>query len=133
MVLELSDDQTIQDIQHEFATEFPFLKLESYPLRINGNPGGEKTFPSSLSLKQAGLSKSGRLEIERQMTVLELENSLLQQFGLGVQVWRRSGMIWLQTTMTNNWTLQNQNEHGREISLSVNQLVSKDPADKGLY
>ena len=44
------------------------------------------------------------------------EKIFKDQFSLAVQVFRRSGNLWLETTMTDNWTLRQQNEHGREIS-----------------
>jgi hypothetical protein len=31
-------------------------------------------------------------------------------------VFRKSGNLWLETTMTDDWTLQQQNDHGYEIS-----------------
>jgi hypothetical protein len=37
-------------------------------------------------------------------------------FGVPVQILRKSGKIWLETTMTDHWTLLQQNQHGEEIS-----------------
>jgi len=50
------------------------------------------------------------------MTVAELEKMITEKYGMNVQVVRRSGNIWLETTMTDDWTLQQQNDHGREIT-----------------
>jgi hypothetical protein len=50
------------------------------------------------------------------MKVKDLEKIFKDQFSLAMQVFRKSGNLWLETTMTDNWTLQQQNEHGREIS-----------------
>ena len=58
----------------------------------------------------------GSLEIPEEMKVTELEKLLKDQFHLKAQVFRRSGNTWLQTTMTDSWTLKKQNEHGKEIS-----------------
>ena len=60
------------------------------------------------------------------MKVNKLENIFKDQFNLAVQVFRKSGNLWLETTMTDNWTLQQQNNHGREISTSQS---SNDKAD----
>ncbi|MEI9910895.1 MAG: hypothetical protein WDO71_15215 [Bacteroidota bacterium] len=54
------------------------------------------------------------------MTVGQLEDIFQKQFGLQVQVSRRSGTLWLETTMTDNWTLKQQNDHGRELSEPAN-------------
>lgn len=63
----------------------------------------------------------GSIEITGEMKVRELERALGKLFPLRAQVFRRSGNIWLETTMTDDWTLAQQNEHGREISASDNK------------
>jgi hypothetical protein len=40
-------------------------------------------------------------------------------------------MLWLETTMTDNWTLQKQNENGREVSITTRvPLKIEDREDK---
>lgn len=51
-----------------------------------------------------------------QTSVQELEKQMEEGFGLHVQVFRRSGNIWLETTVTDEWTLAFQNEQGQELS-----------------
>jgi hypothetical protein len=58
----------------------------------------------------------GDLVFSESTKVRELENDLREGFHLNAQVFRRSGNIWLETTMTDKWTLKQQNEHGKEIS-----------------
>ena len=58
----------------------------------------------------------GEIVINEEMRVKELENMFQQKFAISAQVFRKSGNLWLETTMTDNWTLQQQNNHGREIS-----------------
>jgi len=50
------------------------------------------------------------------MTVKELEKIFEDRLGLSVLVYRKSGNLWLEPTMTDNWTLAQQNENGRQIS-----------------
>ena len=61
------------------------------------------------------------------MTVTDFENALMDQFGLSAQVFRRSGNIWLETTITDYWTLKQQNEHGREITVGHNRIGTQEP------
>jgi len=70
-------------------------------------------------LKDASTSKKmeGELLIDDVMTVSDLESTFRNQFGLAAQVFRRSGNIWLETSITNGWTLKQQNDHGREITI----------------
>lgn len=121
MLLAISKEKTIRDVQLEFSSQFPFLKLEFYK-RENSDPAlpVKKHLQHSLMLKQAGLKNSGTLEIQNETTVMVLEKMFYSNFGLDVQVLRKSGMLWLETTVTDKWTLQKQNEHGREISLTPN-------------
>jgi len=46
-----------------------------------------------------------------------LEICLQYEFGLPAQILRKSGNLWLETSMTNHWTLQQQNDHGRDIAM----------------
>ena len=50
------------------------------------------------------------------MSVTELETMFRENFGLYVQVFRRSGKLWLETTATDSWTLTVQNDQGKELS-----------------
>ena len=120
MFLLLSPDKTLNEIQQSFSSKYPFLKLEFYKLQ-NNDPAlaVKKHLSHSLTLKAAGLKGNGLIDINNDMTVAELERIFLQQFGINAQVSRKSGILWLETTMTDKWTLQKQNEHGREITASA--------------
>lgn len=117
MQLHIKADQTIWELQNSFSAKFPFLKLEFL------KPGHrrKKVQPPRLlhpgnSLKTAydGEPKEGILEYSDQTTVAELEKLFKEKFNLEMQVFRRSGMHWLETTTTDAWTLEAQNIHGRE-------------------
>lgn len=119
MNLQFDSTRMISDIQKDFNVQFPFLKLEFFqnndsrkaPLspknRVMHNRRIGELQPSILNCV---------VEIRDNMKVKELEGIFKNQMGLFVQVFRRSGNLWLETTMTDNWTLRQQNEHGREIS-----------------
>jgi hypothetical protein len=125
MVLSLTSDKAIHQLQLEFSRRYPFLRLEfSKPTNREGGGMDTKLNPFIL-LKYAGLKMEGELVIEDSMTVKQLEKTFRQDFGLGVHVSRRSGLLWLHTTLTDNWTLEKQNQHGREICLTVNQYPGK--------
>jgi len=121
MQLLIHGDRLISEVQEDFSSAFPFLKLEFFR---NGDHK-ERISPASLKLpgnrklKDSWVWKkdSGELEVDENMTVLDLENAFMNEFGLSVQVFRKSGNIWLETTMTDNWTLKRQSDHGREISV----------------
>jgi len=114
MQLDISKERAIKDVQHDFNNRYPFLKLEFYktddiPLVV------KKHLSQSASLKSAGLNKDGFIELKDEMKVGDLEK-IFEQFGLSVQVSRKAGDFWLQTSMTDSWSLGKQNEYGKEIS-----------------
>jgi hypothetical protein len=107
----------ISDVQHDFNQAYPFLKIEFYKMPdVNTRINIKKHLKDSNTIGTAGLLKEGHLEITDAMTVGELEKTLREIFGLSVQVSRKSGSIWLETTMTNSLTLKQQTEHGRELA-----------------
>jgi hypothetical protein len=127
MTLTILKNKTIQDIQKDFNSHYPFLKLEFYRPSINGFIPLKRQLVHSTILGAAGLKMDGELEINDEMTVGELEKSFLNRFGLNVQVSRKSGILWLETTMTDKWTLQKQNEHGQQISVpEKKEVVERD-------
>jgi len=117
--LQIAPNRLISDIQKEFNSVFPFLKLEFF---YNKNLSHSKLSIREITPRisqQADSQKSnsdGFIKINGEMRVNELEDIFQKNFGLSVQVFRKSGNLWLETTMTDNWTLQHQNNHGREIS-----------------
>lgn len=118
MFLFLSKDKTIHEVQQYFSSRFPFLKLEFYKTD-QADPALtiRKHLSHTLTLKAAGLKDDGLINVHNELKVADLEKILLKKFGLNAQVSRRSGIMWLETTMTDTWSLHKQNEHGREITL----------------
>ena len=116
-------ERLITDVQNQFASVYPFLKIEFFKnvdFSRNIYPR-QKQIAHSLQLKDASISKKmeGELLIDDIMTVTDLERTFRSEFGLAAQVFRRSGNIWLETSITNGWTLKQQNDHGREITIGI--------------
>ncbi|MEI8136499.1 MAG: hypothetical protein WCH21_04145 [Bacteroidota bacterium] len=59
---------------------------------------------------------SGTITITPQMTVADLEQNFRDIYGLSAQVFRKSGKVWLETTVTDVWTLEEQNSQGESLS-----------------
>ena len=53
------------------------------------------------------------------MTVTELERQFRELYGLHVLVFRKSGKVWLETTVTDGWTLAEQNNQGEALSALI--------------
>ena len=127
MYLHITPAMLITEVQKEFNNMFPFLKLEFFQIKASNRSGFSLKNLVSHDRKIVEVQpsiKDGDVQIIEEMKVQDLEKIFKDQFGLAVQVFRRSGNLWLETTMTDNWTLRQQNEHGEEISSGV---VKKNP------
>jgi hypothetical protein len=114
MLLYILSNKTISDVQKDFNSAYPFLKIDFYK---TVEPGfSRKHLAPTMAVKGAGLKHEGVLEVTDLMTVGQLEKTFKEKFGLQVQVSRKSGNLWLETTISDTWTLKQQNDHGRELS-----------------
>ena len=119
MHLHIAPNRLISDIQKEFNEGFPFLKIEFFKTRsfTRSDFMAHQIIPSERKIGDGQLAiTDGNIEVVEAMKVMDLEKIFKDQFSLAMQVFRKSGNLWLETTMTDNWTLQQQNDHGREIS-----------------
>ncbi|MFO0322871.1 MAG: hypothetical protein ACK504_10635, partial [Bacteroidota bacterium] len=56
------------------------------------------------------------IEFEEEMLVSDLENQFAEKLKLYIQVFRKSGKSWLETTYTDSWSLKKQNQEGVDLS-----------------
>lgn len=132
MQLRIAPVRPISEIQNEFSNKFPYLKLEFFQNKLNQQPdfSPKQIIPRQKKLGNIQLSiADGYIDIKPEMKVKDLEKKFKEDFSLSVQVFRRSGNVWLQTSMTDDWTLRQQNEHGREISQESNGVMKNGTSD----
>jgi hypothetical protein len=129
MTIHIQSAGKLKNIQTDFNALFPFLKLEFYG---KSHQSGEGTSNSTLLHLNYSLQELNAdavdfdWKIDSSMTVTELETSFHEKTGISVQVFRKSGMAWLQTISTDNWSLAQQNERGKEMS---EELPGEEPED----
>ncbi len=117
--INITDDKKISLVQEEFNTMFPFLRLEFFSNRHNSHQGSNKKdmLNADLTLMQCRKKHNeGELVLRENMRVTEIEKSFQHIFGLAAQVFRKSGKSWIETTVTDDWTLKQQNDEGKELS-----------------
>ncbi|HEX6182125.1 MAG TPA: hypothetical protein VFZ47_12820 [Chitinophagaceae bacterium] len=115
MKLIITEDKRISDVQAAFNHLFPYLKLQFFRGHTNlAEPIRILKPDSTIGDITYGLQE-GSVYLSDNMTPFELEEILDARFGLHVEVFRKSGDTWLETT-TNKWTLKEQNDYGREVS-----------------
>lgn len=129
MTIHILPESKLKNIQSVFQDSFPFLKLEFYGKAHLSGEGNSNTSLINLNYALKELNEDAQAfnwEISESMTVTELEKSFFEQTGISAQVFRKSGRSWLQTISTDNWTLGEQNERGKEMT---EDLPKEEPED----
>ena len=122
MQITVTDNRKIFQLQEEFTQCFPYLKIE-----VLSKPHKSWSGTSERILRSAEKtigdyrkgSRDGNLTISGNMTVTELERQFRELYGLHVLVFRKSGKVWLETTVTDGWTLAEQNNQGEALSALI--------------
>lgn len=111
----ISDDKKLREVKEEFHKKFTHLKIEFYSgshQRGQGSHQSELLDPELTLGEVRTLHNEGDLRIDPHLAVGEFEQKFLAKYGLNVQVFRKSGNLWMQTTATDSWTLAEQNRKG---------------------
>lgn len=117
--MSIDDNRKIFDIQEEFNHLFPYLKIEFFSRTHQPGCVSAKKFlkHGNKTLNECrSIHNRGSINITPNTTVNELEQTFGEKYGLGVQVFRKSGKVWLETTVTDSWSLEEQNKQGEELS-----------------
>lgn len=117
--IHIEQDKTIEALQLEFNAIYPFLKIEFFkePHVAGKGTAKNKMIENTMRLNQIQkINKAGKISFSRLMTVIDMEEIFLNKFGLFVQVFRKSGNVWLETSATDSWTLDQQNEEGKSLA-----------------
>ncbi|MFZ4634268.1 MAG: hypothetical protein ACOYNO_08700 [Saprospiraceae bacterium] len=116
MKIELFVDKSIHDVQEAFHSAFPYLKLEFFNHKhdaYQGSVAQDRIQDTSRVLGSIeSKPHSGVLFIEPEMPTWQVERLFELEFGLHVQVFRKSGSLWLETSRTDDLTLEMQNAKG---------------------
>jgi hypothetical protein len=119
MHLGIEQGKRIMDIQKEFNTLYPYLKLEFFrnlSPQNNLSAKAEKIRPEELIHKIIRLKDPGSINIDGKRTVAQLVEDFWGNFGLSALVFRKSGNLWIETSLTDSWTLVRQNKIGESFS-----------------
>ena len=100
------------DLIRHFNEIYPFLRLEIY------NQGEEMSnachdFKLSDSMHKKAIEG---FVILPEMKVSEVESSFWENMGIQISVFRKSGKTWLESSFTNYWSLERQNNLGKGMN-----------------
>lgn len=110
----LLSNRTVKEIKEEFSTRYPFLKIEFFRKMDEGE--NKDVDPSTQLIEISGILREGAIDIKSTDTVKEVERKFEKQYGLPVHIFRKQTDVWMDTTITDDLTLQEQNTWGREAS-----------------
>jgi len=114
--LYISEGSRPLEVKQMFSQWYPFLKMELY--RTDARQEGRQKKAEPVTEKFGRLSLEGFVDVDDDITVAELIDRLAC-FGLRTEIFRKSGTVWVETKLTDNWTLEQQNNAGEEITNHV--------------
>jgi hypothetical protein len=127
MKITIKADKKISEFQNEFTCFFPFLKAEFFT-RPHDEGGASWSkymyFNRTKTLGEIGkVENESDFEFTPQMTVGTFEQALWSQYGLAVQVFRKSMSSFIESTSSDSWTLEEQNKKGDEATHNIMEMV----------
>jgi hypothetical protein len=132
MKIEIKDSRLLNEIQKEFNQEFPYLKIEFFESAHKPKEALPKSKMYASNRKIGTCRKihnEGVITIDRNDSVAKFEQAMWDNFGLSVQVFRKSGNLWIETSLTDSWSLDRQNKEGLELSKHHNPYKDAEETD----
>ena len=118
MQLKITATQTIGQVKDAFHKLLPFVKIEFFHHAHSQGEGSPKADMIRGDVRIADLIEGhdqGTIEFNESNLVYELEEKLQNYFGLNVQIFRKSGKLWLESTISDNWTLEKVRKEAEEF------------------
>ena len=112
MIFKIKEGKSFGEVQDEFNKIFPFLKINFTSVATLS----KKLHPK---FKQSEFdSVDTFIAINDNTTVAELVTHFKEVFDLPVKVLRKSNNLWIETSLTDSWTLGMQNMAGKQFNAS---------------
>ncbi len=116
-VLKIDKRISVGDFQKEFNTIFPFLKIEFFKPSSKSDTGNKTA--SLLSSSDHLSNDSSNIHIEKLTTVGQLKGMLSEKLGLLSLIYRKSGSMWIETSLTEDWSLERQNHEAEQMNSNL--------------
>lgn len=124
--MKIYNAKQLKDLQIEFNQAFPFLKIEFFSKPHEDGNGSNEAYILDNELTVGEVRDkdvSGFIPIDGKIPVGIFEKLFQSNFDLYVQVYRKSHGKWLQTWVTDIWTLEEQNNRGKILGDKDNLLA----------
>jgi hypothetical protein len=110
----VNPNTTVNELMCQFAEHFPFLRLALYE-----GMGNKKRAASENEYVLKFGTNSVEVIFESTAKVRDFIDYLEQILGWKVQILRSSGKLYIETSVTDQWTLDRQNQEGAELSSNL--------------
>jgi hypothetical protein len=132
MKLVLSPDISLEQLSQQLTEKFHQLKLVFFAKGHDRFKGTNAKFiisdRATLLKDCSTVHKGEELLLDPQMKTYELEEALEQRFGLHAQVFRLATRQWIETSTTDNRTLEDQN-HQAEVEVFYGSTLQNEHID----
>ncbi len=116
LTLKIDESKSVGDFKKEFSSTFPFLKIELFK-KSSSQVDPKNTKSTIVLASNQPLSKGTfTLHIEGETSVAELKAMFLKKLGIIIRVCRRSGNMWVETSLTDDWSLGKQNHEAEQMN-----------------
>ncbi len=119
MDIHIEDSKRLDELREQFSERYPFLKLEFFhhsQVDGKGSPKSDMIMEDFSLGEVRKIHNEGDIVIKEDMPVHMIEQEFEKKYGIHIQVFRKSGELWLETSATDSWTLKEQNETGASMS-----------------
>ena len=133
MKLQIDTGTKIRDVQKKFTEVYPFLKVEFYKepySEMKVSVIKDRISPDKIISEQCKFFKAECIDINKHHTVADLEKEFYEKFGIAMQVSRKSGNIWIETSKTDDRTLKSQNQLGKTMSSRQVGILSEEEFER---
>lgn len=122
MILFIEPETSLNTLQQSFHQVYPFLSIRFYKENLNDSGSRERVWiDEKLRLREVSKRSNlhGVIELHYWDKVSTVEQVFHKLIGLGVQVFRKQGLDWIDTSGSDTMTLEQQNELGMESSKAL--------------
>lgn len=113
--LTIHPDSLLSDISGRFNEIYPNLKLVFFSTPDPGNPLSQKIIRSRYTMVKRFSFITGSVEIDitPQQTVTDVIAEFERSTGLKAGILRKADLLWINTSLTQNWSLEKQQEEAK--------------------
>jgi len=130
MIIKIDNGSLVGDIQRQFTARYPFLKIQFHKKHSGYKHATkeEHASPGELFRNLCSTNKNGTVDINNKRSIADVENDFKKEYGVDAEILRQSGTLWIETSLTDDWSLEKQNKEGEQIS-SHTAMTFKQSAD----